>query len=189
MDAVWAAVAVALISSVVAPTILHVLANRTRREDWARQDAVAARVAEAARAAQGVAARVEEVAVEARSAQADNAARLERIHKDVNSNLTAAMEAQLEATRAQLVLMEREERKDTGEFKPRLAREVIDAVRAKVASLEASVADRRSAQVGGTQELTRAVAKATTATTDATEATQALTEATQALTEGRSPPA
>lgn len=81
-------IVVAMISGVVGPGILALLTTRAqaqaRREDWARQDAIADRQEKAAAA---------------------NGSRLDEIHTLVNSNLTDAQRRELAATQAMLVTM------------------------------------------------------------------------------------
>jgi hypothetical protein len=100
-DGVWIALIVA-VTSTSGPLLLAWLTNRARsedkQEDWARQDAVAAQAAEAAalllKANERVAAATDQTNQ-----------KLDVIHTLVNSNLTAAMLAELSATEAGLVLM------------------------------------------------------------------------------------
>lgn len=122
MSAVYVALIVAFgtIATVAGPIILAWLLGRQRRaekrEDYARQDAVAARVTEAADKAETVAKQAAEAArllVDSNAAAALVAAqtaavtndKLDQIHTLVNSTLTAAIEAQLEATIEQLRMM------------------------------------------------------------------------------------
>lgn len=89
MDASTSAlIVVAVISGVVGPGVLALLTTRAaaqaRREDWARQDAVAAR---------------------AKERDESNRVRLDQIHLLVNSNLTEALRRELFATEAMLVTM------------------------------------------------------------------------------------
>lgn len=123
VEAVWVALIVAT-AGVASTLLLSHLQSRQRRrekaEDYARQDAVAERLT---RRQDAVAAKVAEAAtqaaeaaelllaanerVAAQTAEADRAtqARLQQIHVLVNSNLTEAQERELEATRGTLVSM------------------------------------------------------------------------------------
>ncbi len=130
MSTLWLGL-IAVFSSVTAPLILVMLTNRQRREekreDWDRQDAVAAQAAKAAElllgAQEAAAGKAEEAAELLVNAQAETirktdevalahkqdnlriSEKLEVIRVDVNSNMTAAMQAELDATEGQLVLM------------------------------------------------------------------------------------
>lgn len=127
MAAVWVAVLVA----VVGPTAITLVQGRQRaqdrreesriraeerREDWARQDEVADRLArrtdEAAARAHEVAMQTQEAAqlllVNNRAVAAQSRAantKLDVIHTLVNSNMTAALQGELDAARAQLVTL------------------------------------------------------------------------------------
>jgi hypothetical protein len=105
---------VALIVSVIAPMMLGFLTNRAaraaKREDWARQDAVADRAEHAAELLlaeqQKIRANTEKVAVLAASTAATTADQLaqvlegnQEIHHLVNSDMTAARQELLDQTR------------------------------------------------------------------------------------------
>ena len=130
MDAVW----VALIVAVIGPALLSWLTGRQRRaerrEDYERQDAVAAKVEEAAQAAADAAASTGE--------------QLQQIHTLVNSNMTAEMQARLVATQGQLVLMRRvlELNEEAGQRPTQDELAAIDAIILLVTELEAALADR-----------------------------------------------
>jgi len=116
---IWLALIVAFSSS-IGPLILAVvstaLRNVERRHDYARQDAVAAQAAVAAKL---LIERQDEVAAQAREAAslllesnksvAATAAmtnqKLDIIHTLVNSNMTAAMQAEFDATVRELAMM------------------------------------------------------------------------------------
>jgi len=119
MSTLWLGL-IAVFSSITAPLILVLLTNWQRRkereEQWERDDAVAAQAAEAAellrKAQEAAAAQAEEAAallLDANERVAETSAltngKLDVIHTLVNSSLTAAMQAELDATEAQLVLM------------------------------------------------------------------------------------
>lgn len=129
-------IVVALIVSLVAPLVLAVVTGWQRRgekrEDWARQDKVADRVADVAKTAT--------VAAEtAAKAQESNAATLKDIHALVNSDMTAARTAELVATRLLVVAL----RKLTPDA---ATDEAIDTAEHRVDELEAILADRLVAQ-------------------------------------------
>jgi len=116
-DAVWIAAIVAGGALLTAWLNARSL-SRAKQEDYARQDVVAARaesasnrvreVAEqAATAAQLLLEHDEEQAAEARMNAAEVSGRLAQIHSLVNSNMTAAMESELVAVKAQLAMMRR----------------------------------------------------------------------------------
>ncbi len=110
-------VLVALLVSVVAPTILALITNRSRRadkaQDWARIDAVAAQAkadAVVAREGQEKAAQLlaENNKIVAETAR-DTTERLTVIHTLVNSNMTAAMQENLDATVRERVALKAQE--------------------------------------------------------------------------------
>lgn len=120
----------AIFASVTAPVILM---NRTaamhredRQADWARQDAIAAVAA---------------------AANAKTNGKLDVIHTLVNSNMTAAMQAELDAIRREIVMMREvvalnlaAGREPTVE-----ALAAIEATQVKITTLEAQLADRATA--------------------------------------------
>jgi hypothetical protein len=175
-DTVWLAIVVAF-SGTLSPVLLSYLTNRNRRaerkEDYDRQDAVAAQAAEAARllAEQqtDIARKVRENAVMASrateevAAKADEAARLlldenrkvadradqtieklDIIHTLVNSNMTAAMKAEMDATVRELALMREivAMKKTSGQEPSVETLAAIEATGAKIAELSASLSDR-----------------------------------------------
>jgi hypothetical protein len=123
---------------VVGPLLLAYLTGRQRRtekiEDYKRQDAVAAQAAEAARLL--LASNRQAAAV----AQMTNT-KLDVIHTLVNSTLTAAIEAQLDATVQQLAMMRQVVAlAGNGEMGP--SDESLAAVESKIAELRVSLSDR-----------------------------------------------
>jgi hypothetical protein len=118
-DVLWYAVIIAIFS-LISPLILaRVTARNTRldrAEDWARQDAVAAKAAHAAELLLASNTRMAEKAAEAaRLLVADNKevakttgliiTKLDVVHTLVNSNMTAAMQSEYDAVKRELVLM------------------------------------------------------------------------------------
>ncbi len=109
----WLVIPSVIFSSVTAPLVLAYLTNRQRREekreDWKRQDEVAAQAAEAAQLLLDAQAetirKTDEVAAAHKQDNIRISDKLEVIRVDVNSNMTAAMQAELDATEGQLVLM------------------------------------------------------------------------------------
>lgn len=139
---------VGVFGSVVGPALLAYLNGRQRRaekrEDYARQDQVADRVTEAADRTKAVAEQAAEAArllVASNAVAAKTAAhtaaitngKLDQIHTLVNSTLTEAIEAQLEATLEQLAMMRRA-----------LAGETVPPSLESMAALEAKIADTRA---------------------------------------------
>lgn len=141
-----------LIASVVGPVVLSLLTNRQRRteraEDWARQDAVAAQAAEAATLLLAANERVD------RSTKAVRA-QLQQIHVLVNSNLTAAIQAELTATEfLATALRENISKDEAAGVEP--SAEALGNVRAvdeRVAELRAQIDDRHRSTVAGEREL------------------------------------
>jgi hypothetical protein len=131
---------VALVVSLVSPAVLVLLTNRGKRQDrvldWARQDAVAE---QAAKAAALLLAANERVASQTAVADAATQGQLAQIHTLVNSNLTAAMDAELAATVAQLVLLRREASLDIDEIA------ATDNVAARVVELRSVLDERHKA--------------------------------------------
>jgi hypothetical protein len=143
---------VAVIVSVIAPTVLGLLTNHQRRiekrEDWARQDQVAA---EARRQQDEVAAQAQEAASLLLAQNAKVAAsteatqqKLDVIHILVNSNMTAAMQAELDATRRDLVSLREVARlnEEAGRPLSTEARTAINETAARIAKLDADLSDR-----------------------------------------------
>lgn len=95
-----------------------------RRQDFQRQDQVAARVAEAAEALVADNTKVTE--------------KLDQIHTLVNSNMTAAIRGELVATEAQLLLARR-----LAALEPSAEdKELFDTLNARIAELQATVHER-----------------------------------------------
>lgn len=134
-------IVVAVIVSVIAPMVVGVMTNRQRRaekrEDWARQDAVAAQAAQAARL---LLAENEKVREAAESTQQ----KLDVIHVLVNSNMTAAMQAELDATRRDLVSLREVARLNEEAGRPMTedAGAVIAETEQRIAKLAADLRDR-----------------------------------------------
>jgi hypothetical protein len=165
-------------STVLSPLLLSVLTTRTRRkeriEDFERQDAVALQAAEAAKllserqdaaankaaeAARLLAVNTAKVAETAKDA-ADTAKKandkLDIIHVLVNSNMTAALQAELGATERELALMMEviELRKGVGRDPNVETLATVEATRNKIGELRATLMDRMNQQTkinsGGT---------------------------------------
>lgn len=153
MDAFAVALLVAF-TSIVSPMLLAWLTNRQRRqekiEDYARLDVVAAQAAEAARLLVQTNKAVAEVGAQAAIAAQGTNDKLDTIHVLVNSNMTAAMRAELDARKAQLVVMEEMMALNLGvgrEPSP-AATAAIDGLAHQIDELAANLDDRLS-QSGG----------------------------------------
>ena len=131
MDPAVVAVVVAVFASITAPLILAVFTARMHRQDreadWARQDILAGRAAELAKETNG---------------------KLDVIHTLVNSQLTAAMQSELDAiVREVAMMLEVIALKKAAGFEPtKDALAALDAAQAKVADLTAKLEDRARAQ-------------------------------------------
>jgi hypothetical protein len=165
MTDVWTPIIVA-IGVIVGPLLLAYLTGRQRSrdkaEDWARQDAVAAQAAEAARlleerqdavarkaaeAARLLLAANERVAKQSREAADVVNGKLAQIHELVNSNLTTQMEEAHGALTQQLVLMREVValNRAAGREPSTGAVDAIAVIEAKVGELRAKLADRAKA--------------------------------------------
>lgn len=148
---VWMPLAVALVVAVLSPYLIDRRREKARRaekeQDWAREDAVAAKVQAAAgeiaqRAELLVASNAEVAGVLAEAAEKTDAKldALEKttntIHALVNSDMTKALHAQLIALRSQLVLL--------NNVQPRTEEihEQIADVRLQIGELEAVLEQR-----------------------------------------------
>lgn len=143
-EGLWLGVIVALLTSTIGPMALSWLNNRQARlariEDIRRQDAVAVKAAEALDVA-----RQSQQAIVAATVQTND--KLDVIHALVNSNLTLALQGELDATVRELALM-RElialHRLHGAEPSPE-AKEAMAHTAARITSLQAQVNDRISA--------------------------------------------
>ena len=166
MNAVWVAAIVGL--GTLAQIYMSGRVRRAdKREDWAREDAVAARVEEArtqaATAARLLLERQDAIAAQAREAAAlllanneavaataaETQGQLQVIHTLVNSTLTGAKQAQLEATLGQLVLLNQFTPGDTGAIAA--AQTAVEELRVELADRieQTRVADTITAQAPG----------------------------------------
>jgi hypothetical protein len=122
INTIW----VALIVSVVSPGLLSLLTNKQRRKekaaDWMREDIVAEKAAVAAELLA-----IDNRAVAKRSAETIQ--KLDVIHVLVNSNMTAAMQSELDATvRERAMMTEVVDLKKAAGREPTI--EVLAAIRA-----------------------------------------------------------
>lgn len=131
-------IAVAIFSSVTAPLIMVMITERQRRkeklQDWQREDRVAEEAAKAAKLLAKNTAQASRSAERAEVGAARSEAKLDQIHTLVNSNLTAALNAELNAT---VALLENLVAADEPGSEVR-----IDKLRATVAELRANLEDR-----------------------------------------------
>jgi len=111
--------------------------RESKLEDWAREDQVAAKAAEAAKLL------LEQNKVVADAAATTNA-KLDVIHVLVNSNMTAAMQAEYDATVRELAMMREVARLNriAGTEPSVEALAAIDATAVKIAELKATLSDR-----------------------------------------------
>ena len=128
-------------TSLISPTILAYFTNRARRADkkldWQREDEVAAR---AKRTAELLVENNERVAKTAKETNL----KLDQIHTLVNSNMTAAMRAELEATIQKLQLMREivaRDKADNIKVLPEALKAIAD-VEIKIGELTATLNDR-----------------------------------------------
>lgn len=150
MDWTTAAIfGVGVLAVVLPPPILNRMTARVhareRLADLERQDRVAHRTAETAellsQAQQLTIQKTDEVAVRVESTTTEVRAQLTQIHTLVNSNLTTALQGELDQTRRSLVLLYRLAVLTPGEATvEELA--VIEQTRAHIAELEANLVDR-----------------------------------------------
>jgi|GEM_PF-2731212 hypothetical protein len=134
-------VVVAIVAPVILALILGWQQRRAKREDWAREDAVAAKAAEAARLLLAANERVAE------TTQVTND-KLDVIHTLVNSNVTKEMEARLEGSRREVAALREivELRKQSGQDPTEEALAAILSTEEGVHELENDLADRRRQQ-------------------------------------------
>ena len=154
-DDLWLAFFVAA-STAISPMIMAWLTNRNRRlermEDYARQDLVAERADKVAEAAAKKAAEAANLLLAANERVAETAIatnqKLDVIHTLVNSNMTAALQSEFEATSRELSMMrEVIDLKRIGGHEPTIASlAAIEATEIKLQELEAVLADRARQQ-------------------------------------------
>lgn len=142
---------VALIVSVIAPAIVGFITASQRRadkkQDWDRQDQVAANAAAAAAAAQAAAAAAQVTADKVVTAAQTTDDKLNVIHGLVNSSMTAALQAELTATLAlRTSMMENIELRKTANLPPILNAVGLVELDSHIAELEHTLAERIKAQ-------------------------------------------
>lgn len=143
-EGLWLGVIVALLTTTIGPIVIAWFNARQariiRKEDHERQDAVAAKAAEALEVA-----KKSQAAIVSATVQTND--KLDVIHALVNSNLTLALQGELDATVRELALM-RElmtlHRMYGTEPSPE-AKEALAHTAARITSLQAQVNDRISA--------------------------------------------
>jgi hypothetical protein len=144
---------VAILVSVVSPAILVVLTTIIRRyekkEDYRREDAVAAK---AAIAAALLVASNKKIAEKVEQATVSTNSKLDVIHVLVNSNMTAAMQQELDATvREHAGLLEIVDlKRKLGQEPTKVVLGTIEATSTKIAELQANLKDRlRATEIAG----------------------------------------
>jgi hypothetical protein len=160
-------VAGVIFASITAPLILARRTEQMHREDmladYQRQDEVAKRAATATAAAQESARQAQALAQEASGKLDDTNGKLDVIHGLVNSTLSAALQSELDALVTSLAMMrEVMDLKKAGGRDP-AAEAVIafHATEAKIAELQATLADRlKQAEVIADQSAAAAAARA-----------------------------
>ena len=143
---------IALVVAVIGPLILTWLTGRQRahekKQDWERQDAVAAEAARQQKEVADQAAEAARLLVKQNELVAETARqthdKLEVIRVDVNSNMTAAMQAELDATiREHAMMKEVITLKEAAGSRPtEEARVAVKATEDRIAELRAKLRDR-----------------------------------------------
>lgn len=130
-----------MMGTVLAPVVLMWLTSRERRreklEDYARQDKVAAQAAEAAQLLLQQNGKVAAAAVTTNT-------KLDEIHAAVNSNLTRAVQGELEAKEQALILMVEimELKAATGTIATKDVLEMIKVAQERIAELKQALGRR-----------------------------------------------
>ncbi len=133
MDQVWIALIVGVVS-MASPLLLamvtNINANKNKRIDWAREDAVAARAAK--------------VAITLQDSNDKTNTKLDVIHTLVNSNMTAAMQAEHDATVRELAMMREVAalHQNAGQRPSVDTLAAIKSTEDKIAELQAALKDR-----------------------------------------------
>jgi hypothetical protein len=141
-DTIWLALIVA-VPAMLSPLLMALLTNRhaaaKEARDHARQDVVAAQVADTARLLKANTKAVAETAAETHS-------QLKVIHTLVNSNMSAAMQAEHDATARELAMMREviDLKRKNGHEPSDEAMTAIKATEAKIAELKLALADRQT---------------------------------------------
>ena len=161
-SAVLAGGIIAALGGFISPFVMAWLTNRNARrmkiDDYARQDEIAKRLSERQDAAEDKAAEVAKQAAEAARLLVESnrkqeniakiqGAKLDQIHTLGNSNLTAAMQNELDARRATVVVLKRlpnPSKEETSE---------IEGNQAKMAELDAQLRDRKKQTETAAQQL------------------------------------
>jgi len=139
----WEIIAVALIASLVSPSVLSWMTTNARRKDrqadWDRQDKVAADVREAARL---VVIAKDELA---KTSAATNS-KLDVIHTLVNGDVTAAIQDSLNSVVRELAALTklRESRRAVGKKPSQETSAAIARAEAKIAELRATINARKT---------------------------------------------
>ncbi len=147
----WQAIILALIVSVIAPLIVSLTTNSSRRadkaQDWARQDAVAQQAAEAAKLLLSANERVASSTAAIVSTAVATNSKLDVIHALVNSNMTAAMQDSLDSSLRELATLRElvELRRSTSGEPSMETTSAIALAEAKINELRTTLEDRKKA--------------------------------------------
>ncbi len=136
---------IAIGSPAVLAIMTHILSRRSTLKEWARQDKLETKKQAAAEeTAKLLLASNERIATTAAHTAKETNKKLEVIRVDVNSNMTAAMKAELDARVAQLILMREnaELKKDAGIKPSANVMALIKAKEARINELKATLKDR-----------------------------------------------
>lgn len=134
--------------SVIGPLLLALLTGRQRRkekeQDYKRQDEVARRVEKVAKKAATAAGRVSTVATTLVASNSETNKKLDVIHTLVNSNMTKAMQGELDANIVTLASLKEliELKKAAGKEPTKEALSAIETVEKNIHELKLSMTDR-----------------------------------------------
>lgn len=144
----------AVVVSLLSPVVLAIVTGRQRRAekqlDWAREDVVAEKAAEVAKVLGAKLDSTKETTIKAVSGTNK---KLDTIHTLVNSNMTAAMQSELDALVAQLALM-----REVISLKGTPSDDTMNTVKileGRIAELRASLHDRTKVQEGTDKVITK----------------------------------
>lgn len=134
MDPAWVAAIGAVLATVLLPLLQDRARRREKREDWARQDQVAAAAAESSR--------------KLLAATAESSDKLDVIHTLTNSAYLAALQAELAALEGQVALT-REVialKREAGKRLSKTSAGVLKTLEVRIAALREQVKERQASQ-------------------------------------------
>jgi hypothetical protein len=140
---------VAIVATVVSPSLLALMTNRARRKDkqldWAREDVVAKKAEEAARL---LVESNKEIADKVEKASKNTDSQLRQIHTLVNSDMTAARMDQRDQTRLTLLATKKiiQLDRDAGRVPSPEDMDAIATAETQIRKLDAILADRAEQQ-------------------------------------------